>query len=97
MGVCLRAKNNAKDKTGHAFVDFDNMDPREIFGRFILCGLDYRYDSKGYFIPTQTEEAVNILNTPVPFLIIGVLIVNDTSKLMLFSLIKVLIILSLMG
>lgn len=63
MGICLRAKNNAKDKTGHAFVDFDNMDPREIFGRFILCGLGYRYDSKGYFIPTQTEEAVNILNT----------------------------------
>lgn len=63
LGVCLKAKNNAFDKTGHCFVDFDGYNPQEVYGRFILCGTSYRFDPKGYYAPIYSGDAVRVLNT----------------------------------
>lgn len=62
LNVCLRAKVKSFDKTGHCFVDHENFNPEEIYGRFILCGTSYKYNSKGYYSPIESDSAVAILN-----------------------------------
>ena len=59
----MRAKNNAINKTGHAIVDISIDDPSRIFGRFILAGRSADYDSRGFYMPTKREEAIEMLNT----------------------------------
>lgn len=62
LGVALRNKNNANNKTGHALVDLDVPDPLEIYGRFIVIGRTIEYDPRGFYYPQRREEAVDMLN-----------------------------------
>lgn len=62
LGVCLRTKLKSTDRTGYCFYDEDINNPIDIYGRFILCGTSYQWKNAGFYMPTNKEEAVSIIN-----------------------------------
>lgn len=53
LGVQLKAKVNATDRTGHALCHINDIDCYHIYGRYILIGSKTQYHNKGLFEPIE--------------------------------------------